>query len=164
MTAYVVDTNVAVVANGGQEVDTELECRLACVEALEEAYSRQIVLVDDKGLLFDEYKKHLTFADAQRVGNKFFKHIWSNQYRQDRVRRVPITPCDDIDDEERRGFEELPENHLDISDRKFLATALVGEAVILNATDGDWAEQRDLTTRLGVTVRQLCPNLPQNNP
>ena len=62
------------------------------------------------------------------------------------------------------ALKELPENHLDISDRKFLATALVGEAVILNATDGDWAEQRDLTTRLGVTVRQLCPNLPQNNP
>ncbi len=70
-----------------------------------------------------------------------------------RVRRVPITPCDD----QCRGFEELPENKLDPSDRKFLAVATVAKAEILNATDSDWSEQEALTDKLGVTVRQLCP-------
>ena len=45
-----------------------------------------------------------------------------------------------------RGFEELPVNRLDRADRKFLATAVVGNAPILNATDSDWDEQKELTT------------------
>ena len=54
-------------------------------------------------------------------------------------------------------FDELPENGLDRSDRKFLATARVAHATILNATDSDWSEQEELTSNLGVGVRQICP-------
>ena len=48
-------------------------------------------------------------------------------------------------------------NSLDRSDRKFLAAAVVGHAAIVNATDSDWSQQEELIERLGVTVRQLCP-------
>ena len=58
---------------------------------------------------------------------------------------------------DRRSFVELPENELDPSDRKFLAVAVVAQAEILNATDSDWSEQKALTSDLGVSVRQLCP-------
>ena len=68
------------------------------------------------------------------------------------MQRVVVTPCDD----DRRGFEELPENDFDRSDRKFLAVAVVARAVVLNATDSDWREQQALMDRLGVEVRQLC--------
>ena len=44
-----------------------------------------------------------------------------------------MTPTED----DRRGFEELPENTFDPSDRKFLAVAIVANAVVLNATDTD---------------------------
>ena len=64
-----------------------------------------------------------------------FKHVFDHGYDKSRVRRVSITPSSD----DRRGFEELPENDLDKSDRKFLATALVAGAAILNATDSDWS-------------------------
>ena len=58
---------------------------------------------------------------------------------------------------DQRGFEELPENTFDPSDRKFLAVALVAGAVVLNATDSDWSEQRKLLNELRVQVHQLCP-------
>ena len=152
MEPYVVDTNVAIAANG-RNTHADLQCRLACVEELEDVCGQQVVVVDDGGLIFDEYKGSLHFAGAPGVGDKFFKHVFDHGYDKSRVRRVLITPNSD----DRRGFEELPENDLDKSDRKFLATALVAGAAILNATDSDWSEQEALTKHLGVTVRQLCP-------
>ena len=152
MTPYVVDTNVAIAANG-RGTHADLECQLACVEKLQDVCNRQVVVLDDRNLIFDEYKEHLNFAGAPGVGDVFFKHVHNHQYGETRVKRVPITLCDD----DRREFEELPENGLDKSDHKFLATALVASATILNATDSDWGEQEALTERLGVPVHQLCP-------
>ena len=64
-----------------------------------------------------------------------------------------MTPSDN----DQRGFEELPPNQLDRSDRKFLAVALVANAIVLNATDSDWEQQAILLDKLGVTVDQICP-------
>ncbi len=83
----------------------------------------------------------------------FFKHVHNHQYDETRIQRVRITLCDD----DSRGFEELPQNGQDKSDRKFLATAQVAHGIILNATDSDWSEQEALTSDLGVGVRQICP-------
>ena len=161
MTAYVVDTNVAIAANGRGDVHADEECQLACREKLKEVcspHSRQVVVVDNEELVFDEYSKHLNWKGAPGLGDMFFKHIFVHQHVGKRVHRVPITPCSDP----RRGFEELPTNDLDPSDRKFLATAVaakdvVGKTDILNATDSDWEQQKELTKSLGVDVRQLCP-------
>ena len=112
-----------------------------------------MIALDDAGWIFDEYKQNLKFAGAPGVGDVFFKHVHNHQYRENLVQRVRITLCDD----DRRGFDELPENGLDRSDRKFLATARVAHATILNATDSDWSEQEELTGNLGVGVRQICP-------
>ncbi len=68
------------------------------------------------------------------------------------VEWVRITPSD-----ESRGFRELPPNTLHWKDRKFLAVAKKAGASILNATDSDWHEQRQLLERLGVPLEQLCP-------
>ena len=152
MTSFVVDTNVALAANG-RNTHAKRPCQLACIEKLENICRQQVIVVDDKNLIFDEYKKSLNFAGAPGVGDKFFKHLFDHGYNKTRVRRVSITPCND----DRFGFTELPENDLDKSDRKFLAAALVAQATILNATDSDWSEQEALTQSLGVTVQQLCP-------
>ncbi len=85
------------------------------------------------------------------------KHIHDEQCREDKVRRFVITPSDD----EGRGFDELPENSFDPSDRKFLAVAVVANAVVVNAVDGDWGEARRLMDELEVKVKELCPHLPQ---
>ena len=91
------------------------------------------------------------------MGDAFFKHVFDFQYRRVSVVRVPVTRSDD----EQRGFEELPRNTFDRSDRKFLAVAVVAGAVVLNATDSDWEEQGPLMDRLGVEVDQLCPQYAQ---
>ena len=83
----------------------------------------------------------------------FFKHLHNNMYSQSAVALVVISEISDP----KRGFEELPANSLDASDRKFLAVALRSQAKILNALDTDWHEQRKFIAALGVEVRQLCP-------
>ena len=88
------------------------------------------------------------------TGDMFYKFLLNHQYRRERVRLVAVTPSED----ERRGFDELPENTFDPPDRKFLAVAVVGKAVVLNATGSDWDEQAVLIERLGVRVSQLCPD------
>lgn len=148
--AFVVDTNVAIVANGSSDHVDE-QCESACVEALSAVLDRGVVVVDEIGHIIGEYVGQLSFG-SPGMGSVFLKHVHDHQYSGERVRRVPITPAGDD-----RGFEELPPNRFDRSDRKFLATAVSGGADVLNATDSDWAEQRDLTDALGVTVRQLCP-------
>ena len=61
-----------------------------------------------------------------------------------------------VEDDE-RGFEGLPPNAFDRSDRKFLAVAVVANATVVNATDSDWSENAALMSALGVEVQQLCP-------
>ena len=152
MTDFIVDTNVAIAANG-RNTHADPECQLACVEHLEAICREACAVLDDANLIFDEYRASLSFAGAPGMGDAFFKHVFVHMYGGVRVRQVAITPCSD----ERRGFDELPENEFDPSDRKFLAVAVVADAEILNATDSDWSEQEALMRELGVRVRQLCP-------
>ncbi len=153
MNAFVVDTNVAIVANGGSRTHADERCRLTCVERLEYLVNHDTIAVDETGLMLGEYADHLSWSGAPGVGDMFFKHLVDNQHLVHRVRRVLVTPCDD----DRKGFEELPWNAFDPSDRKFLAVAVVADAAILNATDSDWEEQAALMDELGVEIDQLCP-------
>ncbi len=146
---FVVDTNVAVVADGSSDHADEC-CESACVTALSEVVRHGVVIVDETGCILGEYRRQL--RRSQGMGGKFLKHVHDRQWEGRRVRQVPITPAGDD-----RGFEELPPNEFDRDDRKFLATAVSAKAEVLNATDSDWAEHRALTDELGVVVRQLCP-------
>ena len=148
----VVDTNVAIVANG-RNTHANLACQLSCIEELQTTIKRRIVVVDDHGLIFAEYKDYLNFIGEPGVGDAFFKHLFNHEYDRRKVLRVTITPLED----EARGFAELPVNHLDRSDRKLLAAAVVAKATVLNATDRDWHEQAALVQALGVPVTQVCP-------
>ena len=152
MRAFVVDTNVAVVANGRQ-THADLQCQVICVEKLRSVVADEVVTIDDEGAILQEYKSRLNFSGMPGVGDMFFKHVFNYQYRGDRVRRIAVTPSAD----DRRSFEELPENSLDRSDRKFLAVAFVASAVVLNATDSDWSQQSSLMDSLDVKVDQICP-------
>ena len=109
-------------------------------------------MVDDRGFIIDEYRKHLSLSGRPGVGDVFLKYVWDHQYSEERVVRVPVTPSDDA-----RGFQELPVNTLDRADRKFLAAAVVGKAVLVNGTDSDWNEAQALLEELEVDVEQLCP-------
>ena len=149
---FAVDTNVAMAANG-RKTHADEQCQLACVQELQSLVARETVAIDDRWLVLDEYKKHLSFSGMPGVGDMFFKHVFNNQHQNKYVRKVAVTPSEDS----RRGFEGLPKNTFDPSDRKFLAVAVAADAIVLNATDSDWDEQKPLMDELGVEVRQLCP-------
>ena len=152
MTAFVVDTNVPIVANGcAPQADDQ--CRSSCAGKLGDLMERRTVAIDDKDAILQEYINNFSRSGGRSLGNQFFIHVINNQYVETRVQRVAVTPIDD----ERRSFEELPENTFDRSDRKFLAVAVSADAVVLNATDSDWGEQKELMDTLGVEVEQLCP-------
>ena len=152
MTAFVVDTNVAIVANR-RSTHADQRCQLACVEKLESVVAQDVVAIDNGHAILAEYGTYLQPAGMPGTGDMFYKHVLNFLHRPNRVRMVALTPSEDLG----RGFEELPENAFDPSDRKFLAVAVVANAVVLNATDSDWAEHEELMDKLGVEVSQLCP-------
>ena len=152
MNTFVVDTNVAISANG-RETHADEQCQLECVRTLRAMVAGEVIAIDDRGSILHEYARNLRWSGQPGTGDVFFKHVVNCQGDPTRVRRVPLNPSED----DQRGFDELPPNTFDPSDRKFLAVAVVARAVVLNATDSDWAEQRALTDGLGVEVRQLCP-------
>ena len=152
MTAFVVDTNVPIVANGCAP-QADGQCRSRCVGKLGFLMKHGIVAIDDRGAILNEYINNFSRSGGRNVGDQFFIHVINKQYDETRVQRIAVTPIDD----ERRSFEELPENTFDRSDRKFLAVAVSAEAVVLNATDSDWGEHKKLMDALGVEVEQLCP-------
>jgi hypothetical protein len=115
----------------------------------------QIVMVDTLDRLMDEYQPYVNFRGEPGVGDAFYRYVFDNQYYEDRVRRVEITPSAD----EGRGYEELPENTMRAGDRVVLAVAVTGKGRVVNATDSDWAEQEELMTALNVGVVQVCPAL-----
>lgn len=153
MTRYVVDTNVGIIAHEKSPY-IDPQCISTCVTIMEKIIPHNVVVVDDKYLILGEYYNVIRrLKGAPGIFHTFFKYVNTYMYHGGRVRQALISPTRD----EGRGFEELPENKLDPSDRKFLAVAVVAKAEILNATDSDWSEQEALTRDLGVRVKQLCP-------
>jgi len=78
MTAFVVDTNVAMVANG-RGTDVDARCQLTCVERLKSVASGASVVIDDGGLILREYRGRLNFSGMPGVGDAFLKHVFNYQ-------------------------------------------------------------------------------------
>jgi len=151
----VVDTNVAVAANG-RDTHASLACQYSCAVFLAELVSpgkRTHIVLDKSGLIFSEYSDYLHYKGQPGVGDAFFKYLHDHMHLDKKIKLVPITPIAD----ESRGFEELPQNLMDRNDRKFLAVAITADAKIVNALDTDWHERAKFVTHLGVNMQQLCP-------
>jgi hypothetical protein len=152
----IVDTNVPVVANHTN--GESLECSALCAARLYDITRSGVVVIDEDDLIFEEYRRHLSFAGQPGAGDFFFKWLSDNRYRPDRVERVAL-----LEDAERQGefaaFPTAPElSTFDRSDRKFVAAALTHseKPPILNAVDSDWWNHKELLAQHGVVVRFLC--------
>ena len=157
-TEIVVDTNVPIVANGGNE-QADPSCRLNCIASLRNIQDERIVLLDDKNLILGEYKRRLSFSGQPEPGDAFFKWLFDNQANPAHCRKVPLTA------HSVRGFEEFPEDPelslFDKDDRMFVAVVLASGTgpKVLNASDRDWWRYRRELRRHGVDVVFLCPSL-----
>jgi len=155
----VVDTNVAVVANG-KSPQASSACVVRCATRLNEVVKHGKLIIDDKWLILREYKQNLRQSGQPGVGDAFLKWVLTNYKNSDRCELVPITPRN----VELTDFEEFPRTpdlagfHSD--DRKFVAVAMAHpqHPPILQAVDAEWWELRDHFTEAGVTVDFLCPD------
>lgn len=158
MAAFVVDTNVPIIANGKSHADPA--CVIACLDVLLDVRSDGMIVLDDAMRILNEYMDHLSLAGEPGAGDAFMKWAWSVQADDNQCERVRLTPRyeNGADD-----FAEFPDDPdlatFDRSDRKFVAAALAShrEPVILNAVDSDWAESHEALARNGLTIRFLCP-------
>ena len=162
MADVVFDTNVPLVANGlaGQASDA---CVEASIDRLLQSRAEDVVLVDDGGLVFEEYQRYLAHRGQPGAGDAFFKWLWDNQANEAHCRRVQITSIHP----DQRGFMEFPYDPrlatFDASDRKFVAVSVAAGSysVIVNASDTDWWNAREVLAEHGVNIEFVCPELTQ---
>jgi len=158
MNAYVVDTNVPIVANG-RENHISPTCVRNCIRKLRNLRNNGIVVLDSGMLILREYMANLSMSGQPGPGDLFMKWIWQNQSVPERCEQVSITtlPNDSED------FREFPRDarltSFDRKDRKFVAAALASQnrPWVLDATDSDWWIHRQALRDHGVRVVFLCP-------
>lgn len=149
-----VDTNVGVTANYKSSASDE--CALACIQTLRAITERGHLVLDDIGLIFEEYRRNMSMSGQPGVGDVFLRWVHDNQYNTDRCTRVRITP-------ENGSFNEFPAEEalkdFDRSDRKFVAVAAAhGEnPPILVACDKDYWIAREALSAAGIRIEFLCP-------
>jgi len=155
MSSFVVDTNVAVAANGAAE-QAGPACVLACVAALEAIRDAGKIVLDDRMLILREYLGAVGLAGRPGPGRAFVKWVFDNQGVSDRCERVPVEPIDD-------SFAQFPQDPtlagFHRKDRVFVAVALASTSrpAVLNAVDSDWWDYREALAAHGVRVQFVCP-------
>ncbi len=156
----IVDTNVPVVANG-RSAQASIECMVACAQQLQQITRQGKLVLDNQWRILREYMAHLHTSGQPGVGDAFLKWALNNIANPDRIETVSITPCNPVDPDE-TDFQEFPSDpdlaNFDPSDRKFVAVCLAHSQhpPVLNATDRDWWDFRDVLSVHGVQVLFLC--------
>jgi hypothetical protein len=74
----VVDTNVAVIANG-RDTHASDGCRLLAIDLLSNLVERERVVIDEAGAVLAEYARHLHPRGQPGVGDWFYRHVLDNQ-------------------------------------------------------------------------------------
>ena len=154
--AVIIDTNVAVVANG-QSPQASSSCVDTCINRLERIIRGEEKLILDSGwIILGEYLRNLRSSGEPGAGDRLLRWILANKDRLCDL--VPITPVNGSENE----FEEFPDDPaldgFDPDDRKFIAVAFahLEKPPILQAVDSQWWDFRDAFRRNGVTVEFIC--------
>lgn len=157
MNLCVVDTNVAVVANG-RHPRASPECVQQCIRRLEGIRRRERVAIDDGWRILGEYRKNLSESGQPGVGDRFFKWLLQNHTNHQRCVKVILTPIDEV----AQIYVEFPSSPelagFDPSDRKFVAVANAHPVKprILQAVDSKWREFEGALVAVGIHVDFLC--------
>jgi len=153
----VVDTNVAVVANGiGKYPDA---CVIACADGIDEIRQHGKLILDDAWRIIGEYQKQLRSAGQPGLGDAFLKWVLNNHANPKRCELVRITPRNDGD----WNFKEFPDESrlakFDRSDRKFIAVSAAHamRPPVWQALDSEWWGYREVFKEHGITIKFLCP-------
>lgn len=157
MKAWVVDTNVLVVAEG-KTPQAGPDCLKNCARSLRSIQEEGLIAIDREEIIA-EYFKALSGKGEPRLGMKFLFWLVDHRANPDKCEQVEIHPAKT----DSSNYEEFPKDpdlaRFDPSDRKFVAVALTSKnnPAILNATDRDWWEFRSLLEKHGLRIEFLCP-------
>ena len=162
MRKYVVDTNVAIVANGrgihGGAKAPSLACRMAAVEFLQGLVQSGKFFLDVAGDIQAEYRRHLLPVGQPGVGDRFYLEVINSNPAV--VERVILQRL------ENGEYQILPDliikSTFDPSDRKFAALAIQTGSRVVNAVDSDWIHHRELLLNSGVKLKLLCGDCIDN--
>ncbi len=154
--AVIVDTNVAVVANG-ESSKASHNCIDTCINRLARIIQGEEKLVlDDKWKILGEYLRNLRSSGEPGAGDRFL--LWLLRYKDTKCDSVSITPVNGSDIE----FEEFPDDptldDFDPDDRKSIAVACAHKEnpPILQAVDSRWLDFQNVLQANGVTVEFIC--------
>lgn len=157
MTAYVVDTNVLLAANGAHD-DLDPKCVETCVTRLANIQKSDKVVIDDQYKLLSEYMNKIDIRRGKKPGDVFLKWILVNQANSQRCDQISLSELEpDV-------FSEFPSKELerdfDRSDRKFVAVANghPEKPAILQAADSKWLNWHAPLKASGIIVEFLCPD------
>jgi len=155
----VVDTNVAVVANGHSE-QASPECVISCGQRLLGITNgTENLVLDDRREVINEYSRNLRSSGQPGAGDAFLKWVLTHQANPERCELVHITPVEDVPITTFHEFPSDPDlSDFDPDDRKFVGVALAHpqKPPILQAVDTGWWHFRDALLRNGVRVEFLC--------
>ena len=156
---FLLDTNVAVVANG--KSDAGPACVTACVARLEQLKAGEILVLDTAFHILGEYDRNLNSDGKPGVGDDFY--LWALRNRNNPLRCEQVMLKEAGNDGTFPIFTAFPAvaelAGFDRSDRKFAAAALTHPAnpPVVNAKDNDWHEHHEALGRHGVRIEFLCP-------
>jgi hypothetical protein len=150
----VVDTNIAVIANGGANVTASVNCQLECVKTLQRIVANGRVAIDIAGEILAEYQKRLDPRGQPGVGDFFYRHLIDNQGNTAKVRAHDITHK--RADALRAAFQNGNLAAFDPDDRVFALCAVVAKATVLTATDSDWVQHEAGLAACGVKLQFVC--------
>ncbi len=150
----VIDTNVLVVANGGEQYTRK--CSAACGLRLKQIRDDGRVVLDYSREILNEYERNQSRGGQPGIGFEFWKWLVNTKGGDMHCAWVTITKSAE------GGYEEFPVhgglNSFDPADRKFVAVAQAhgGSPPILQAVDSKWWGWKDLLAECGVEVDFLC--------
>ena len=154
--AVIVDTNVAVVANG-QSPQASPNCVDTCINRVERIIrGEERSVLDNRWIILSEYMRNLRSSGEPGAGDRFL--LWLLRNKDTQCDLVSITPVNGSDN----TFEEFPDDPaldgFDPADRKFVAVACAHSEMppILQAVDSKWLDFDDAFRRNGVTVTFIC--------
>jgi len=154
---YVVDTNVAIVANGHSNASEggsppSINCRLAALDFLEKLLSNGKIILDDDGAIQAEYHRHLNPHGQPGVGDRFYQEVLNSA--PERIERVELPK--DNDGEYKHFPSHKGLRNFDKDDRKFAALSCKEGVPVANATDSDWLNFRDILAQHHIAIEFVC--------
>ncbi len=162
---WAIDENVLAVANDisrsarGEAVlcaQAGDSCRLACVDFLNHAIRHGTILIDSNGLVLSYYRRKASMSGQPGSADAFLKELHLRSYSGDVVRQIDIDPPPEFG---------LPTGFInsgfDADDRIYVALAKsIQDGTVVNAVDSDYSIFQEDLKKLGVPIRELCPERP----